>query len=333
MAVSIARRRLGQARRQGTEGLVGLGSTAHVVRLAVATVSSALLLGALPAGASTRSASEGAGSAAAPVTALWSCTGRRVVEPTEFVISCADANSELTSTRWTSWTATRATGTTRFGLNLCVPYCAASPMSYFPNSTVVASRPEATRHGELFSSLTVTYELKGRMKTFSFSWAGTPAFAAAAPCRPSQLIGNFSLVANSEGVGNVTYALELINRSSTPCTLRGVPGMQLLGASSNPLPTHVLPTSLLGGVGPVAVRTLTLGHGVPAWASARFSPDVPGVGEPTSGARCEAIAYRLEVWVGGRRGPAVVVPVRPPNPVCEHGTMQVSPLSRARPTA
>jgi hypothetical protein len=67
-------------------------------------------------------------------------------------------------------------GTTRFALNLCTPYCAASKMSYFPHSTVRLTRPVATKHGRLYSRLVVHYLLKGKATTFSFSWSGDPSF-------------------------------------------------------------------------------------------------------------------------------------------------------------
>ncbi len=99
-----------------------------------------------------------------------------VVRPTSFVITCADGNASLTATHWSTWSASGAVGTTRFALNLCTPYCAASKMSYFPHSTVRLTRPVATKHGRLYSRLVVHYLLKGKATTFSFSWSGDPSF-------------------------------------------------------------------------------------------------------------------------------------------------------------
>jgi hypothetical protein len=114
--------------------------------------------------------------ASAPTVRLLACTGKTVHEPSSFVISCADYNSELTKTRWTSWNGTNAVGTTTFGLNLCNPYCAASRISFFPDSKVVLSDPVTTRHGRLYSKLVVTYKLHGKSDTFAFSWKGDPSF-------------------------------------------------------------------------------------------------------------------------------------------------------------
>ncbi|MHB1974138.1 MAG: DUF4232 domain-containing protein [Acidimicrobiales bacterium] len=263
---------------------------------------------------------------------ILACTGAPEYEPASFVISCADANSELTATRWTSWTRRGATGVTRFGLNLCNPYCAASRIQFFPDSSVQLSRPVGTRLGELYLLLVVHYRIGGVAKTFSFSWAGDPSFSRSrrvrvAACRAPQLSGNLSVIPSSRGAGNVTYALELVNRSETTCSLSGLPRLQLFGRDHERLPTHVQ----LAGPGGQRAAPVVLRHGAPAWASARFSPDVPGIGEPVTG-RCEATAYRVRVTEMSP-GSALIVPVRPPTPVCEHGAMRVSMLTPVRPTS
>jgi hypothetical protein len=130
------------------------------------------LSGALVAIPMTESASA---SPAANVKLL-TCTGTTVVKPSTFVITCADANILLTKTHWSTWTGTSASGTTRFGMNLCKPYCAASPITYFSNSSVRLSSPEVTKHGKLFSSLIVRYRAKGKLKSYRFTWRGDPSF-------------------------------------------------------------------------------------------------------------------------------------------------------------
>lgn len=108
---------------------------------------------------------------------LLSCNGKVVVRPGNFVITCADAYTQLTATQWTAWGSTTATGSTRFAMNLCTPTCVASKMSYFPSSVVRLSDPIRTKaHGWLFSKLVVTYRLHGKAKSFHFSWMGDPAF-------------------------------------------------------------------------------------------------------------------------------------------------------------
>jgi hypothetical protein len=67
--------------------------------------------------------------------------------------------------------------------------------------------------------------------------------------------------------------------------------------------------------------------GKAAAETARFSPDVPGPGEGVAGRPCEPAAYKLRVTPTG--GGSVVVPVKPPTSVCEHGTMTLPALSAA----
>lgn len=98
------------------------------------------------------------------------CSGSSVVQPRTLVITCADADTFLKSTHWSSWTARGATGTTTFAMNLCTPYCAASPISYFPDSSVVLSAPVTTHQGSYFSRLSVSYRQGSAVKTFTFSW-------------------------------------------------------------------------------------------------------------------------------------------------------------------
>jgi hypothetical protein len=105
------------------------------------------------------------------------CTGAKVVRPVNYVVSCADAGVQLTKTTWSTWNASQAVGTTDFAMNFCKPYCAASPITYFPNSLVHFSAPLSTKNGRLFSLLTVRYEYKGASHLFRFSFKGDPSFA------------------------------------------------------------------------------------------------------------------------------------------------------------
>lgn len=137
---------------------------------------SAVVLAA--AGTAAGLAASSGGPAGPRTTGLLTCAQKPVTRPTTFVLACADANALLTATQWSTWTGTGATGLTRFGLNLCTPSCAASSITYFPHSTVVASAPVDTpKHGRLFSHLVVTYHLHGKTKTYSMDWKGVPAFS------------------------------------------------------------------------------------------------------------------------------------------------------------
>jgi len=103
------------------------------------------------------------------------CEGSDVIRPRAFIVTCADAYTQLTDTHWSTWSSASAVGTTTFAMNLCKPYCAASKMSYFPRSTVQFSAPVATKRGRVFSLLVVHYVASGHPHVFRFSFKGDPS--------------------------------------------------------------------------------------------------------------------------------------------------------------
>ncbi len=154
--------------------------------------------------------------------------------------------------------------------------------------------------------------------------ATTVTAAATPPCVGRDLTGTFAGVPGSAGAGSISYNLRLRNRSSRACFVSGLPVMRLVGLHGKFLPTHVR-SSHPGAL--TAVRVVVVPGGYTA-ATARFSPDVPGVGEGEYGP-CEPKAYRARVTVPPGGG-VVVVPLVPPTPVCEHGGMALSVLIAGR---
>jgi hypothetical protein len=153
--------------------------------------------------------------------------------------------------------------------------------------------------------------------------AGSGSSASVPPCTGSQLAGNFVVIMGSAGAGSISYRLNVRFASGRTCFVSGLPRIQLLSRLRQPLPTKVVPA--VRGVRTADV-VLRPGHG--AHAEARFSPDVPGVGEPVAGRNCERTAYSMRVTL--RPGGATfLAPVRPPTPICEHGTMAFSALGPA----
>src|SRR5439155_3795002 len=143
--------------------------------------------------------------------------------------------------------------------------------------------------------------------------------AAIAPfCSGGALAGTFSAVPGSAGAGQITYLLTLRNRSGRACAVTGIPELQLLGRYGRALPTHVVPAR----PGLATAALVTVKPGGYTSVTARFSPDVPGPGEPVSARQCEPTAYKLRV--SSRGGGSTVVPVVKPTPVCEHGSLVVS---------
>jgi Domain of unknown function (DUF4232) len=146
----------------------------------------------------------------------------------------------------------------------------------------------------------------------------------AAPCKGSDLSGTFAAVPGSAGAGNIVYALRVKNTSAAACTVTGIPRLTLLDRGGRRLPTHPFPAH----PGALTAVLVTLAPGKTATATARFSPDVPGTGEPVDGRRCEPVAYNLLVRPNG--GGTLRAPIRPPTPVCEHGGMSWSVLTKSR---
>ena len=141
-------------------------------------------------------------------------------------------------------------------------------------------------------------------KTVTTTQAGPVA------CTASDLSASFNAQPGSAGAGNITYVLKLTNTSATACVF--TPSiLQLLDAKGGQNPTHAQPASV----------PKTIAAGASASYEARFSPDVPGTGDNTTGA-CEPVSSTLQVTVGSG---TVNAPIKPPTSVCEQGSMQFRP--------
>jgi hypothetical protein len=141
-------------------------------------------------------------------------------------------------------------------------------------------------------------------------------------CKGSQLAGTFRAIPGSAGAGNIVYALLLKNVSSSTCRVNGLPHGTLLGKTGKALPTHVVPAFK----GALTAVLITLAPGRQARATARFSPDVPGPGEPVTARQCEATSYWFRLAAPG--GGTAKVKLAPATPVCEHGRLQFSAYGR-----
>jgi len=146
--------------------------------------------------------------------------------------------------------------------------------------------------------------------------SGAVASSSPGACKASQLAGTFAAIPGSEGAGNIVYALVVKNRSTSTCTLTGLPQGKLLNVNGKAQPTHVIAANK-GALTAVLVH-LKPGH--TSRATARFSPDVPGVGEGAAGKACEPKSYGFRVTAPG--GGTFTVKLRPATPVCEHGQLQ-----------
>jgi hypothetical protein len=142
-------------------------------------------------------------------------------------------------------------------------------------------------------------------------------------CTADELRGTFAVVPGSPGAGQITYRLRLTNTGSAACVLSGLPSVRQLDAQGDELPTQV--TAAQPGE-PTAVRVVLEPSGS-AVADARFSPDVPGVGETQTGP-CEPRATVLRVTAPG--GGSADAPVQPPTAVCSKGSLRFSVYAAGR---
>ncbi|MES1247327.1 MAG: DUF4232 domain-containing protein [Actinomycetota bacterium] len=141
--------------------------------------------------------------------------------------------------------------------------------------------------------------------------------ASAAPCQASDMSASFAAEPGSAGAGNIVYKLTLTNTSSSPCTVGGLPQVQLQDSNHKNLPTKG--TAQFPGANEPVVTVAPSGTAI---SEARFSPDVNGVGESSN--PCEPKAYVLVVSLGGG---TVSANIDPPTSVCSHGQLQLTTYS------
>jgi hypothetical protein len=154
-----------------------------------------------------------------------------------------------------------------------------------------------------------------RTVTVTTTAAGTTTTtAASAPCAAGSLQGSFDVVPGSPGAGQISYKLTLTNTGATPCYVSGIPQVQLLGTTGGALAT----SASAEPPAPASPPKVSLQHGGSAVAEARFSPDVNGTGDSTTG-QCQPTATVLRVTAQG--GGTLDAPIQPPTPVCEQGSL------------
>jgi hypothetical protein len=133
-------------------------------------------------------------------------------------------------------------------------------------------------------------------------------------CTGDAMSGTFKVVPGSAGAGQISYRLTVTNTSPVECYVSGLPQVQLVGANGADLPTSVIPEQ----PGADTSAKLVLQPNASVSADARFSPDVNGTGDSTTG-RCQPNAVTARIAFGGA---PLDVAVKPPTPVCEQGQLR-----------
>ncbi len=128
-----------------------------MTRLIGLVLVASLGLAALPAAVASTAA---ASAAAATAPRVLACTGKAVVKPVRYVLTCADANTYFDDIHWTTWGSASAKATATYVENTCTPSCVAGHFMRYPGSLTL-SKPEKTKYGLLFSVVRYSYVVSG----------------------------------------------------------------------------------------------------------------------------------------------------------------------------
>jgi hypothetical protein len=146
-----------------------------------------------------------------------------------------------------------------------------------------------------------------------------PTHAAGGACTTAEMpSGTWKVVPDSQGAGHVAADLAFQNTSGHTCTIAGFPGLSLLASNDHPLPTNVLKDTSL------AVTTIKVAPGAWVHSEMRYSPNIPGPGEPQSG-QCEPTAVHALALLPGDSAWTHVT-LGNPTTVCEKGEVQAKPF-------
>jgi hypothetical protein len=108
---------------------------------------------------------------AAPTTHLMTCSHTLTTKPSNYVVSCADANSGWSGVTWSSWTTATAVGKGTYYQNDCTPNCAAGRVIKYPATIHLNKVVSTSTNGKLFSEAIVHYSVKGKSKSQILSLA------------------------------------------------------------------------------------------------------------------------------------------------------------------
>jgi hypothetical protein len=108
----------------------------------------------------------GAGAASAP--RVLTCSERFASKPSNYIISCADANAGWTGVTWSSWTASSASGHGFLHQNDCTPNCASGKFIDYRANLTLSKVVTTKKYGRLFSSAVFHYTVNGVGKTEQF---------------------------------------------------------------------------------------------------------------------------------------------------------------------
>jgi hypothetical protein len=115
----------------------------------------ALALAPIALSSATAAGASSAGHSSAGHTKVVANCLKPAYKPKKIILTCADANSDLSHIHYASWTATRASGRARLDFNDCNPNCASGTFEHQP-VTFVLTRVRDVKGTEIFTRVVVT---------------------------------------------------------------------------------------------------------------------------------------------------------------------------------
>jgi len=98
-------------------------------------------------------------------THLMTCSHTLATKPSNYVISCADANSGWSGVKWSSWASATAVGRGTYYQNDCKPNCAAGKVIKYTATIHLTKVVTNVTNGKLFSEAVVRYSVNGKSKS------------------------------------------------------------------------------------------------------------------------------------------------------------------------
>jgi hypothetical protein len=159
----------------------------------------------------------------------------------------------------------------------------------------------------------------------------TEAAAGTPRCHTRDVSGSFAYMFGSGAAGSASYTVKLTNKTAHSCTIHGYPGLLLLDAHHEPVPTKAI-------WDPQAVTpVITLSPGASASARARVWHNAT-VGDNTAASTaqpfqgCQPTSVYIEITPPDETT-HLVVPVVPETQVCGRGTIHLSAFAAGSPDA
>jgi hypothetical protein len=122
------------------------------VAIAIVSLATGAALTAAPAAAASKT----------HTMVISSCT-KATYKPHQYILTCADAYTQIHHAKYSSWSANGASGHGTFVYNTCVPNCAAGKMKHHP-VTFTLGRVRTAGGKKLFTRMYVDYA--GLSETF-----------------------------------------------------------------------------------------------------------------------------------------------------------------------